>query len=67
MLLQPTTHCLVNLTEQPPFIIVLDEVELVHFERVQVKREVGEGGEERGWGGREVKREGGEGGREGGR
>ena len=36
VLLQPTTHCLVNLTEQPPFIIVLDEVELVHFERVQV-------------------------------
>jgi nucleosome binding factor SPN SPT16 subunit len=35
VLLQPTTHCLVNLTEQPPFIIVLDEVELVHFERVQ--------------------------------
>ena len=36
VLLQPTTHCLVNLTEQPSFIIVLDEVELVHFERVQV-------------------------------
>eukprot|EP00731_Ephydatia_muelleri_P026734 Em0018g834a len=35
VLLQPTTNCLVNLTEQPPFIIVLDELELVHFERVQ--------------------------------
>ncbi|XP_031569470.1 FACT complex subunit SPT16-like [Actinia tenebrosa] len=35
VLLQPTTHCLVNLTEQPVFIITLDEVELVHFERVQ--------------------------------
>ena len=38
VLLQPTAQCLVNLTEQPPFIIVLDEVELVHFERVQVRR-----------------------------
>lgn len=35
VLLQPTTHCLVNITEQPTFIITLDEVELVHFERVQ--------------------------------
>uniref|UniRef100_A0A2P2I040 FACT complex subunit n=1 Tax=Hirondellea gigas TaxID=1518452 RepID=A0A2P2I040_9CRUS len=33
--LQPTSGCLVNLTEWPPFVIVLDEVELVHFERVQ--------------------------------
>lgn len=24
-----------NLTEWPPYVIVLDEVELVHFERVQ--------------------------------
>ncbi len=36
MQLQPTTNCLVNLSEQPPFVLVLDEVELVHFERVQV-------------------------------
>lgn len=35
VLLQPSTHCLVNLTDQPPFIIVLDDCELVHFERVQ--------------------------------
>jgi len=35
VLLQPTTHCLINLTEQPPFCITLDEIELVHFERVQ--------------------------------
>ncbi|XP_046843723.1 FACT complex subunit SPT16-like [Xenia sp. Carnegie-2017] len=35
VLLQPTTHCLVMLTEQPVFVITLDEVELVHFERVQ--------------------------------
>ncbi|XP_071546474.1 FACT complex subunit spt16-like [Panulirus ornatus] len=35
VLLQPTSGCLVNLTEWPPFVIVLDEVELVHFERVQ--------------------------------
>jgi len=36
VLLQPTTHCVVSLSEQPPFIITLDDVELVHFERVQV-------------------------------
>ncbi|XP_013382413.1 FACT complex subunit SPT16 [Lingula anatina] len=35
VLLQPTSGCLVNLTEWPPFVITLDEVELVHFERVQ--------------------------------
>lgn len=35
VLLQPTSHCLVTLTEWPPFVISLDEVELVHFERVQ--------------------------------
>ena len=36
VLLQPTTHCVVSLTEQPAFIITLDDLELVHFERVQV-------------------------------
>ncbi|KAL3199650.1 hypothetical protein MRX96_001403 [Rhipicephalus microplus] len=35
VLLQPTSGCLVNLTDWPPFIVTLDEVELVHFERVQ--------------------------------
>lgn len=35
VLLQPTSGALVNLTEWPPFIITLEEVELVHFERVQ--------------------------------
>lgn len=40
VLLQPTTHCLVMLTEQPVFVITLDEVELVHFERVQVSSAV---------------------------
>jgi len=35
VLLQPTTHCVVNFTDQPPFIVTLDDVELVHFERVQ--------------------------------
>jgi nucleosome binding factor SPN SPT16 subunit len=35
VLLQPTTHCLVHLTEMPFFVITLDEIELVHFERVQ--------------------------------
>uniref|UniRef100_A0A3Q3DYZ9 FACT complex subunit n=1 Tax=Hippocampus comes TaxID=109280 RepID=A0A3Q3DYZ9_HIPCM len=35
-LLQPTSSSLVNVTEwQPPFVVTLDEVELVHFERVQ--------------------------------
>ncbi|XP_024871777.1 FACT complex subunit spt16-like [Temnothorax curvispinosus] len=35
VLLQPTSGCLVNLTERPPFVITLEDVELVHFERVQ--------------------------------
>lgn len=35
VLLQPTSGCLVNLVEWPPFVISLDETELVHFERVQ--------------------------------
>ncbi|XP_065915341.1 FACT complex subunit SPT16-like [Dysidea avara] len=30
----PTTNCLISLAEYPPFIVTLDEVELVHFERV---------------------------------
>jgi len=34
VLLQPTSSCIVHLTEWPPFIIALDEIELVHFERV---------------------------------
>ncbi|KAG8190381.1 hypothetical protein JTE90_022025 [Oedothorax gibbosus] len=33
--LQPTSGCLVNLTDWPPFVITLEEIELVHFERVQ--------------------------------
>ncbi|KAK0081424.1 hypothetical protein PV325_012213 [Microctonus aethiopoides] len=33
--LQPTSGCLVNLIEWPPFVITLEDVELVHFERVQ--------------------------------
>ena len=32
----PTTHCLVHLVEHPVTCITLDEVELVHFERVSV-------------------------------
>ncbi|EDX08883.1 GD13429 [Drosophila simulans] len=35
--LQPTSGSLVNLTEWPPFVITLDDVELVHFERVEVQ------------------------------
>uniref|UniRef100_A0A3B5LLY0 FACT complex subunit n=1 Tax=Xiphophorus couchianus TaxID=32473 RepID=A0A3B5LLY0_9TELE len=34
-LLQPTSSSLINVTEWPPFVVTLDEVELVHFERVQ--------------------------------
>lgn len=34
VLLQPTVNCLVNLTENPFFIVALDEIEHVHFERV---------------------------------
>ena len=34
VLLQPTSSCLLNVIEWPPFILTLDEVELVHFERV---------------------------------
>jgi nucleosome binding factor SPN SPT16 subunit len=34
VLLQPTVHCLVSLTDMPFFIVSLDEVEHVHFERV---------------------------------
>lgn len=34
-LLQPTSSSLVNVTEWPPFVVTLDELELVHFERVQ--------------------------------
>ena len=36
MLLQPTSSSLVNLTSWPPFVCTLEEVELVHFERVQL-------------------------------
>jgi nucleosome binding factor SPN SPT16 subunit len=32
--IQPTAHCIVNLTEKPAFIISLSDVEHVHFERV---------------------------------
>ncbi|KAL0272878.1 UNVERIFIED_CONTAM: hypothetical protein PYX00_005698 [Menopon gallinae] len=35
VLLQPTSGCLVSLSEWPPFVITLEDVELVHFERVQ--------------------------------
>ena len=32
--MMPTSSCLVSLSEWPPFVISLDEVELVMFERV---------------------------------
>jgi len=34
VLLQPTSGCLVNLNEWPPFVVSLEDIELVHFERV---------------------------------
>uniref|UniRef100_A0A183SSW0 FACT complex subunit n=1 Tax=Schistocephalus solidus TaxID=70667 RepID=A0A183SSW0_SCHSO len=36
VLLMPTSSCLVSLVEWPPFVVTLDEVELVHFERVSL-------------------------------
>ena len=33
-LLQPTSQCLINVTEWPAFVVSLDDVECVHFERV---------------------------------
>lgn len=33
--LMPTVNCLVNLTEFPFYVITLDDIEIVHFERVQ--------------------------------
>lgn len=33
--LLPTTYCLISLVEPPFFVLTLDEVEIVHFERVQ--------------------------------
>lgn len=33
VLIQPTTHALVNLTETPPFVVTISDIEHVHFER----------------------------------
>ena len=33
--LMPTVNCLINLTEYPFFVITLEDIEIVHFERVQ--------------------------------
>jgi len=33
-MLQPTSSCLINVTEMPAFVLSLDQIELVHFERV---------------------------------
>merc|ERR1711936_1094522 len=35
VLLLPTSACLISLTQWPPFVITLEDLELVHFERVQ--------------------------------
>lgn len=34
VLLQPTSSCLINVTEMPSFVQTLESIELVHFERV---------------------------------
>jgi nucleosome binding factor SPN SPT16 subunit len=34
VLLQPTSSCLINITEMPAFVLSLDQIELVHFERI---------------------------------
>lgn len=34
VLLQPTSSCLINVTEMPSFVLTLESIELVHFERV---------------------------------
>lgn len=36
VLLQPSTDCLVQLTDPPFFVVTLDEIEAAHLERVQV-------------------------------
>ncbi len=38
VLLQPTLNALVNLSDTPPFVVTLDEIEHVHFERVFLGR-----------------------------
>jgi len=35
VLLQPTTECLVHLTDPPYLVITLSEIEIAHLERVQ--------------------------------
>jgi len=37
VLLQPTVHCLVSLTETPFFVIELNDIEHVHFERCTLR------------------------------
>jgi nucleosome binding factor SPN SPT16 subunit len=36
VLIQPTEHCLVNLTERDFFVISVDEIEHIHLERVSI-------------------------------
>src|SRR5690349_12424450 len=32
--MQPTSSCLINISEMPPFVLSLDQIELVSFERI---------------------------------
>jgi len=34
VMIQPTSNCLVNLTETPPFLVQLKDIDHIHFERV---------------------------------
>ena len=38
VLIQPTAHCLVNLSEKDPFVLSVDEVEHIHFQRLSIGR-----------------------------
>ena len=37
VLLQPTTDCLVHLTDPPFLVITIADIEIAHLERVQVR------------------------------
>jgi nucleosome binding factor SPN SPT16 subunit len=41
VLLQPTTHCLINVTETPSFVLTLSEIDHAHFERLVLESELG--------------------------
>ncbi|KAH9254844.1 hypothetical protein BASA81_007094 [Batrachochytrium salamandrivorans] len=36
VLIQPTEHCLVNLSEKEPFVLAVDEIEHIHLQRLSI-------------------------------